>query len=136
MTKREFYERFRGEDKVTLDDLDSLIDEEELYDDIDLFNYDRFSDWVWETIHNWCGDISELKDWLSRQELTDWHISKYGEEPEPICDNDAEVNSLLEQIEEMLEDTCSDWLDEIPGDRDTCDLENESFKFNISELIY
>lgn len=131
MTKREFYQRFRDEgEDVTLSDLRSFINEEELYEDIEILDAYSFTEWAWNQIHDWYGGLEDLKDWLATLEFTDWYVKYDYDDPEPI--GEYEASRILDDIEEIME-RFDDWLDELPGDDEEDDT--KSLELSIAELI-
>lgn len=115
MTKREFYERLRGEDRVWPSELASFILDYDLYDFMEIRDDSEFSDWVWDQINNWDSGWESLSSWLSDlPQYSDYYISREGDRWEYL-DSD-EIPDLIDSLEEYCERWEDEWYDDVPDE--------------------
>lgn len=124
MTKREFYERFRGDGPVYLNDIVNFISEMELYDYMDFFDEYTFSEYVWETINNWQSEWEALRDWLGGLDpCAEYYMRRDYDDPESVGESD--VPWILNELEEIMENNEDDW--EADGNPPTSSIAEPQF---------
>lgn len=120
MTKREFYERLRG-DRVWPSELENFLNDYDLYDFMEIRDDCEFSEWVWDQINNWDSGWESLSSWLSDlPQYSEYYISREGDEWESV-DSD-EIPDLIDSLEEYCERWEDEWYDDVPDE----DLVNET----------
>ena len=116
MTKVEFYERYKENPDVSISDLYVLINEEELWEDIEIRDRDSFTDWIDGEVREIlnCDGWTDARDFLERftyeEEDADWYLFE-GYRYDRVIDDD-DIPYLLDKIEDTLSSWCGDWLDE------------------------
>lgn len=114
MTKREFYERYKENPDITIDDIVDLINDVELYDDVEIRGWGCFCDWVDQEISDrltsdrW----TDVRDFLNNLPDYGGYFLFYDGYFEYVVD-DSDCASILDHIEHRLEQYCADWLDDV-----------------------
>ena len=126
MTKREFYERMRSS-RVTIRDIDLFIDEEDLWEIVEIVDYDSYCDRLWDEINNWYGSLQELGEYLSS---IDFNYSYYYMEHGGCVGgiDESDVSDILDTIEQYYENhEATEWYSELPE----AELKNEEKERDI-----